>query len=114
MILLFIQWDVKDFAERESFAPSGIFISGHIRMLTKRLGGAGSRIWAKSKHEFVNPIRVGGKLIKRGRIVDKYVKRDKQFLIYEIETVDEQGKLIMRSQETSFFGVSGEGGKSEG
>ncbi|MFH1490449.1 MAG: hypothetical protein ABII06_16195, partial [Pseudomonadota bacterium] len=67
-------WHEEDFPERERYSPSGIFITDHVRMLTKALGGAGSRIWAKSRHEFINPIRVGSRLTKKGRVVEKYVK----------------------------------------
>ena len=106
-------WDSENFAERNEFAPSGIFSSDHVRMLTAALGGAGDRIWAKSRHEFIKPIRIGDKLIKQGRVTDKYVKRGKQYLVYEVETTDDNGNLIMRSRETSFFGPVEEGGKNE-
>ena len=106
-------WDSIDYSEKQAYAPPGIFLGDHVRMLTAALGGAGQRIWAKSTHEFIGPVRIGGKLIKRGRIADKYVKRGKQYLVYEIETLDEDGNLIMKSSETSFFGPAGQELKNE-
>jgi len=102
------RWEVGG-GDNPANALPGIFLINHVRMLTTTLGGAGSRIWAKSQHEFLNPIRVDSKLVKRGKIVEKYLKRGKQYLIYEIETRDQDGRLIMRSRETSFFGESKEG-----
>ncbi|MFC1885806.1 hypothetical protein ACFLZM_01955 [Thermodesulfobacteriota bacterium] len=106
-------WDSENFAEQETFAPPGIFNSDHVRMLTAALGGAGDRIWAKSNHQYIKPIRIGAKLKKTGNIADKYIKRGKQYLVYEVETRDENGNLIIKSRETSFFGPVGEGGKNE-
>ncbi len=102
------RWEVGE-EDNPANALPGIFLINHVRLLTAALGGAGSRIWAKSQHKFFNPIQVGSKLVKRGKIVDKYLKRGKQYLIYEIETRDQEGTLIMRSRETSFFGESREG-----
>jgi hypothetical protein len=107
-------WDSIAFSEKEAYAPPGIFFGDHVRMLTAALGGAGQRIWAKSRHEFIGPVRIGGKLTKRGRIADKYVKRGKQYLVYEIETFDENGNLIMKSSETSFFSPAGQEQGNEG
>ncbi len=106
------RWEVE-VDDNPANALPGIFLINHVRLLTATLGGAGSRIWAKSRHEFFNPIRVGSQLVKRGRIVDKYLKRGKQYLIYEIETRDQDGTLIMRSRETSFFGESRAGSQVE-
>jgi hypothetical protein len=106
------RWEVGG-DDNPANALPGIFLINHVRLLTATLGGAGSRIWAKSQHEFFNPIRVGSKLVKRGKIVDKYLKRGKQYLIYEIETRDQDDRLIMRSRETSFFGENREGSQVE-
>lgn len=102
-------WNSENFIEREKIAPPGIFNSDHVRMLTAALGGAGDRIWAKSSHEYFKPIRIGTKLMKTGKVADKYIKRGKQYLVYEVETRDENGDLIMKSRETSFFGPVEEG-----
>lgn len=98
-------WDAEGFPDKEDFAPSGIFLGIHVRMLSAALGGPGSRVWAKSNHEFLRPIRIGDKLTKRGKITDKYVRREKRYIVYEVETVDENGNLVMKSRETTFFGA---------
>jgi len=58
-------------------------------------------IWAKSEHEFLKPMKVGSKIFVRGKITDKYVKRGRNYVVSEFETVDEAGEVLLRSHETS-------------
>jgi exonuclease VII large subunit len=57
-------------------------------------------IWAKSEHEFLKPMKVGSKVTISGRVVEKYEKRGRYYLVSEYETVDEKGEVLMRSRET--------------
>jgi hypothetical protein len=49
---------------------------------------------------FANPIP-GKKLIIKSKIADKYIKREKPYLITETEVTDEDGRLIERFRRTS-------------
>jgi acyl-CoA thioesterase FadM len=60
-------------------------------------------IWAKSEHEFLKPMKVGSKVYIRGKIIEKYVKRDRNYVVADYETVDEDGGVLMRSRETSVY-----------
>jgi len=51
----------------------------------------------KTEHEFINPARVGKRLITTGKITDKYIKRGLEYVIIEYSTVDEDGVEIRRS-----------------
>jgi hypothetical protein len=44
---------------------------------------ARATIGAKTEHENINPWRVGKKLITRGRIADKYIKRGLEYVVIE-------------------------------
>ena len=62
-------------------------------------------MWAKSEHEYFQPIRLGSKIIKKGRIVDKYTKRGRDYFVTEVETFDEKGTLLFRSRETTMMSM---------
>jgi len=44
---------------------------------------------------------VGSKVFIRGKVTDKYIKRGREYLVAELETVDENGQVLLRSHETS-------------
>jgi len=53
----------------------------------------------RSEHEYVNPARVGKRLITAGKLTDKYIKRGREYVVVESSTVDEDGLEIRRSRE---------------
>lgn len=95
-----IQWETKEGLEELGAAPPGITISEHARMNFRGGAKLKAAIWARSEHEFIKPFKVGGKISIRGKVVDKYVKRGRNYVVSEYETVDENGELLMRSRET--------------
>jgi hypothetical protein len=48
-------------------------------------------------------MKVGSRIYVRGKIVDKYVKRGRNYVVADYETVDEDGEVLMRSRETSVY-----------
>jgi hypothetical protein len=60
-------------------------------------------IWAKSEHEFIKPIKIGSKVTIRGKIIEKFEKRGRNYVISEYETVDENGEVLLRSWETGLY-----------
>ena len=62
--------------------------------------GAGTGLHAKQEWEVFRPIKLGEKATITGRYVDKYIKRDKQYVVLEAEAKDEKGKLILRGKAT--------------
>src|SRR5262249_54456536 len=55
---------------------------------------------AKMQFEFVEPIRVGMRVRSRGRVIDKYVRRGKQYMVTEFVTEAEAGNPLVRGQFT--------------
>ncbi|MEE8353628.1 MAG: hotdog domain-containing protein [Dehalococcoidales bacterium] len=84
-------------------APPGITISQHSRMKFDALSQMRVSIWAKSEHEFLKPMKIGDKVTIRGRVVDKYTKRGRNYMVTELETRDEAGEVLMRSRETGVW-----------
>lgn len=97
-----VQWADRDLITR-GFAPPGISVDLHPRMQFAKFPWLKSAIWAKSDHEFFRPLPIGSRIRIRGKIVDKFVKRGKFYKVAEFETLDEEGRLIMRSRETGIM-----------
>ncbi|MBI3980296.1 MAG: hypothetical protein HY331_19145, partial [Chloroflexi bacterium] len=55
---------------------------------------------ARHNAEYFNPPRPGKRLIISGRVADKYVKRDKPYVVFEVEVTDEDGLLVERYRRT--------------
>ncbi len=66
---------------------------------------ARATIGAKTEHENINPCRVGKKLITRGKIADKYIKRGLEYVVIESVSVDEDGLEIRRSRDHILLGI---------
>ncbi len=66
-------------------------------------GGAG--LHAKHECELFGCPRLGQKITLTGRHIDKYIKREKQYIILEAEAVDEEGKLLLRQRSTHLRGL---------
>jgi acyl dehydratase len=59
---------------------------------------------AKMQFEFVEPVRVGMRVRSYGRIVDKYEKRGRHYMVTEFETREEAtGKVLTRGQFTQMI-----------
>jgi len=54
-------------------------------------------VGVKTEHEFINPAKVGRRLITTGKIADKFIKRGIEYVVIEYLTVDEDGTEIRRS-----------------
>jgi hypothetical protein len=104
-----VQWSREHMPQEESFVPPSFGVSGNVRLLHEFLGGAGSGVWAKSEHKYFNVPIQGKKLMKKGEIADKYIKRGKKYVVWETETTDEDGRLIYQSRETSVWSLEERG-----
>ena len=58
---------------------------------------------AKMEFEFVEPIRPGIRARSRGRIIDKYERRGRPYMVTEYVTEDEQGTVLVRGRFTQMI-----------
>ena len=59
---------------------------------------------AKMQFEFVEPLRVGMRVRSYGKIIDKYEKRGRHYMVTEFETREEAtGKVLVRGQFTQML-----------
>ena len=98
-----VQWETQEQLEKLGFTPPGITIGYHAQMKFAALPDLRASIWAKSEHEFLKPMKVGSKVYIRGKIIEKYVKRARNYVVADYETVDEDGEVLMRSRETTVY-----------
>jgi acyl dehydratase len=58
---------------------------------------------AKMEFEFREPIRPGARVRSRGRVVDKYERRGKPYMVTEFETAAEDGTVLVRGRFTQML-----------
>jgi 3-hydroxybutyryl-CoA dehydratase len=102
-------WYFQDSPFGGRIAPPTIFDNDTLRMLDENYERFGS-IHAKQAWEFKNPAKLGKKVTLTVRIMDKYLKRDRPWIIMELTAVDEDGIEICRGQHTSLMSLQ-EGGQ---
>jgi acyl-coenzyme A thioesterase PaaI-like protein len=58
---------------------------------------------AKMEFNFLEPVRPGMRVQTRGRVVDKYERRGRQYMVTEYISRDEQGTTLVRGQFTQML-----------
>jgi len=58
---------------------------------------SGSAVNARQVMEFFNAPVPGKKITVKGQIVDKYIRREKPYIVIQADAVDEDGRLIERT-----------------
>jgi acyl dehydratase len=58
---------------------------------------------AKMEFEFVEPIRPGVRARSRGRVIDKYERRGRPYMVTEYVTEDEHGTVLVRGRFTQMI-----------
>lgn len=95
-------WYFEDSPYGGRIAPPTIFDNDTLRILDEGYERFGS-IHAKQAWEFTYPARLGKKVKLTVRVVDKYVRRDRPYLVMELVAVDEDGLELCRSTHTSLM-----------
>jgi acyl dehydratase len=59
---------------------------------------------AQMQFEFVRPVRVGMRVRTRGKVIDKYEKRGRHYMVTEFVTTEEDtGEVLVRGQFTQMI-----------
>ena len=59
---------------------------------------------AKMQFEFLEPLRVGMRVRTHGKVIDKYERRGRHYMVTQFETRDEEtGTVLMRGQFTQMI-----------
>ena len=60
-------------------------------------------IHARQEYEFLSPLRAGQRVTTTGRVVEKTVRRGRNYVVYETLMVEEAGRPIARCRVTQIF-----------
>lgn len=93
-------WEIEELGSQISIAPPTILGNLSFRLLETQFTRHPGTIHAKQELEFFHPIRLDRRVISRGRILDKFLKRDKKWVVYEVHLYDETGLKLGRSEVT--------------
>jgi acyl dehydratase len=64
----------------------------------------GAGLHAKMQFEFLEPLRVGMRVRSYGRVIDKYERRERHYMVTAFETRDEEtGTVLVRGQFTQMI-----------
>jgi len=58
---------------------------------------------AKMQWELFRPMPVGSVVLRRGTVLERYLRRDREFVVAEAELCDEAGRLYARTRSTQSF-----------
>jgi 3-hydroxybutyryl-CoA dehydratase len=97
-------WYFEDSPYGGRIAPPTIFDNDTLNMLDEQYERFGS-IHAKQAWEFKHPARIGKKVTLTVRVIDKYVRRERPYIIMELVAVDEDGLEICRGKHTSLMSL---------
>jgi acyl dehydratase len=81
-------------------APPTIFDNETLRMIDTVYARFGS-IHAKQSWDFRKAVRVGATIRVNVRLAEKFVKRDKGWMVLELTAIDESGDVVCRGRHTS-------------
>jgi len=95
------QWQGDPVVDEYGNLAPGLTIAHHAHMKFDTLPRVKATIWAKSEHEFINPLKINQKITISGKVTDKFTKRDLKYMVAEYQTIDESGRILMKSRETS-------------
>jgi len=95
-------WYFDDSPYGGRIAPPTIFDNDTLRILDEQYERFGS-IHARQAWEFKRPVRLGRRVHLTVRVVDKYMRRDRPYLVMELLAVDEDGLELCRSTHTSLM-----------
>lgn len=83
--------------EGRQLAPVSILASDGIRLAEARVDISQS-VHAGQMLEVIRPPIVGSRITVRGRLVDKFEKRGREFAVIETISQDDQGRLLARGR----------------
>lgn len=84
--------------EKDPKVPPFISSMDVIRPIFEKYGIAPGTVHAKQEVEMLKAVKPGQKLISKSRVADKYIKRERKYVVFEILTEDEDGKRINRNR----------------
>ena len=89
---------------RDGKAVPSMVAAVYLIDLLKARGSPPGGIHAKQAIRFHRALSVGDRLSLQGRVVDKYVRKDKPYVVSDFEARDVKGALVSSGRITSIWG----------
>jgi len=97
-------WFLKESPFGGPIAHPTIGANDYVHALNTKYSTYGT-VHTRAVHEFINPIRPGKSYSVKGKIVDRYTRRGRDYLVIETVTTDEDGLEVVRSRNTWLLGM---------
>jgi len=94
----------------EALAPALILHSAVFRTHDWYLPNVYGNLHARQEWEGFAPVKVGEKLHSRSVIVERYLKRDREYVVNECMILNQRGQLVQRSRTHQSFLIASAGG----
>jgi len=79
----------------EPIVPPAVLRTVGMGMRTIRISAPGGNVNAGTAVEYKKPVKVGTKISARGKLTEKYEKRGKWYLVWEVRITDEGDEEIL-------------------
>jgi acyl dehydratase len=76
-----------------------LIVAQHARLFKTKYATAGN-VHTRHETQLLNPARIGKVIKVYGKLVDKFLKRGREYLVMECRSVDEDGIEICRDRRT--------------
>jgi len=57
-------------------------------------------VHAAARHHYLAPVPINKRLSARSKVIDKYIRRQRYYVVVETRTTDEEGQDIVHSRDT--------------
>ena len=84
-------------------APALILHSEVYRFGGWYLPNVWGNLHARQEWEFFAPIMVGDRVMTRSTIIDRYIKRERDYVVNEVQLIGPEGRLLMRGRTHQSF-----------
>ena len=95
----FNPWYLENSPFGVPIANPALLVAQHVRLFKTRYA-TGGNVHTRHDTQFLNPARIGKKITVSGTLVDKYVRRGREYLVVECRSVDEDGVELCRDRRT--------------
>src|SRR5271156_1274748 len=103
-------WYTSDSPLGGPIAPALILHSAPFRSIDWYLPNVYGNLHAREECDFFAPVMVGEKMRTRGLIADRYVKRDREYLVNETLVLISDGRIVARQRVHQSFLIENGGG----
>jgi acyl dehydratase len=76
-----------------------LIVAQHVRLFKTRYATSGN-VHTRHQTQFHHPARIGATIKVYGKLVDKYIRRGREYLVMECRSVDESGIEICSDRRT--------------